>query len=184
MDMVRWPERAIYFVASLFVTPVAFDNALPALCRFFGPVLSCSEAYPWDRSDYYREEMGAPLIRRFVFFSKVSDTSVLAQAKDAVQAIEDGLSQDGRRTINLDPGYLTLAKVVLASRKNYSHRICIRAGVFAELELYCEGGRFRPMPYTYYDYREDRCLKIFNGARQRFKNILKESDLTPSAEGG
>lgn len=181
MIAARWPERAIYFVACLFVSRHSFDEALAGLCRSFGPVLFCSDSYAWTRSDYYNEEMGAPLLRRFVFFSRVSDTTRLVQAKGCARAVEECLSADGRRTINLDPGYLTLAKVVLASRKNYSHRICIGEGVFAELELYCEAGGFRPLSYTYFDYREERCLKIFNGARQQFKKLLQETDFNPAA---
>lgn len=184
MTVVRWPEHALYFVGALFVSPEAFDAALPDLCRSFGSVLCCSDPYPWDRSAYYLDEMGGPLQRRFVFFGPPGDTSGLVQAKHATVAIEQRLSVGEKRKINLDPGYVTLAKVVLASRKNYSHRIHIGDRVFAEVELYCEAGGFKPLPYTYFDYREAHCIGIFDSVRQRLKRLLKERDLNPAPEAG
>ena len=90
--------------------------------------------------------------------------------------IEKTFSLDGRRQINIDPGYVTLAKVVLSSKKNYSHRIYLGKGVYGELELFYKDGRFNPLPYTYYDYRDDTVLPIFLKARDLLKGILKAGE--------
>jgi len=181
MGVARRPEYCLFFVATLFSSPDTLESALKELHPAFGPVLFTTDPFPWDVSDYYAPELGSPLRRSFVFFAPVVETSGLAEAKVITCGIEDGLAMAGKRRVNLDPGYVTLAKVVLASRKNYSHRINLGRGVFAELELYCEAGGFRPLPYTYLDYRDARNIAIFNDARLRLKNILKQgrTGLTP-----
>ncbi len=173
------PENALFFVGSLFVDETIFDASIDELKVVFGPILFISDACPWDASDYYQEELGSPLLRRFAFFSDVADTAGLVRAKHSVSRIEDRLSCNGKRRINLDPGYLTLAKVVLASWKNYSHRICLGSGVYAELELFCEDGCFKPLPYTYRDYRDSRSIRMFNSARAGLKKILKARQALP-----
>jgi hypothetical protein len=87
--------------------------------------------------------------------------------------MEKKYSVNDSRLINLDPGYLTLAKTVLASRKNYSHRINLGKGIFAELELFFRHGQFNPMPYTYADYRDKRFLGFFTTARELLKKSLE-----------
>ena len=86
--------------------------------------------------------------------------------------VEEMFSMEGIRKINIDPGYMTLAKVVLASRKNYSHRIYLGRGVFAEVELFYKDGIFNAMPYTYPDYRDDAFLRIFAAARSLLKKNI------------
>jgi hypothetical protein len=83
--------------------------------------------------------------------------------------IEYQLSEHEKRTVNLDPGYLTLAKVVLASTKNYSHRIFIGKGIYAEVTLIYKKGQYRPHLFTYMDYASDTVRGIFEQARDFLK---------------
>jgi hypothetical protein len=171
----RRSEEAVIFIASLYSSPDIFAAAIPFLRKRFGEVFYESPCLSWDYSSYYAEEMGSPLHRSFLFFDQVLDPTALVEAKLAAGELEDVFSLNGRRQINLDPGYLTLAKVVLASSKNYSHRIYLGSGVFCELELFYEKGRFIPLPYTYFDYRDGDCLAVFSNARKLFKQKLERS---------
>jgi len=120
----------------------------------------------WDYSDYYRDEMGSPLRRSFIFFRQAIDAGRLADIKLITNDIECRLSTSGKRNINLDPGYLTLAKVVLASTKNYSHRIYIGKGIYAEITLIFREGEYRPHLFTYADYASETVRAIFEKGRQ------------------
>jgi hypothetical protein len=168
----NYPEDAVIFIASLYSLKEVFNAASPVLQDLFGPIYYESPPLPWNYSVYYDGELGTPLYRHFMFFERIADPVSLVEAKLAVLEIENGLSLRGKRRINLDPGYMTLAKVVLASRKNYSHRIYLGRGVFCELELYYQEGRFNPLPYTYFDYRDDLFLKFFTKARVLLKKRL------------
>jgi len=168
----NFPEDAVIFIASLFSSQEVFNTATSKLQELFGWVYYQSPSLPWNFSTYYDGELGVPLYRRFIFFERVVDPASLVDAKLAVREIEKELSINGKRRINLDPGYMSLAKVVLASRKNYSHRIYLGKGVFCELELFYQEGKFNPLPYTYLDYRDDSFIAHFRKARTLLKTRL------------
>lgn len=165
----NYPEQAVIFIASLYSSHEIFNAAIPKLQDLFGSIYYESPPLTWNYSSYYEDEMGTPLYRHFTFFDSIADPASLVEAKLALMEIENGFSRNGKRRINLDPGYMTLAKVVLASRKNYSHRIYLGRGVFCELELFYQHGRFNPLPYTYFDYKDDSFLKFFTKARVLLK---------------
>jgi hypothetical protein len=178
-DMRRnYPEDAVIFIASLFSSREIFDAAFAKLRDLFGRAYYQSPLLPWNYSSYYNTELGAPLLRNFIFFEPIIDTESLVEAKLSVLEVEKKLTVDGKRRINLDPGYMSLAKVVLASRKNYSHRIYLGKGVFCELELFYQAGRFNPLPYTYYDYRDDIFLRFFADARGLLKKRLDKKNVS------
>jgi hypothetical protein len=171
-------EDAVLFVGSLFSSDDIFSAAERDLREAFGMVLFKSPVVQWNYSEYYNSELKPPILRNFLFFKAIVDPPCLVEAKLAVMEMEKKFSVNGRRQVNLDPGYLTLAKTVLASRKNYSHRINLGKGIFAELELFFEHGRFNPMPYTYADYRDKRFLGFFATARELFKKSLEAEQKT------
>jgi Domain of unknown function (DUF4416) len=182
MERVKRREDAILFVGSLFSSEDIFASVQQALTGIFGAVLFKGPALPWNFSGYYNDELQPPILRNFLFFETIIDPPCLVDAKLAALEMERKFSDKGRRLINLDPGYLTLAKVVLASKKNYSHRINLGKGVFAELELFFRNGRFNPMPYTYNDYRDKQFLDIFTWARELLKKSLEQEQ--KKAQGG
>jgi len=114
MRKARFPERALLFIGALYSDPEIFGHTEIILGERFGEIFLISPAMPWDHSSHYRDELGPPINRRFIFFRNLFDTGTLADTKLKTNEIEDTLSQDGKRRINLDPGYITLAKVVLA----------------------------------------------------------------------
>jgi hypothetical protein len=165
-------EEAVLFTGCLFSSKDIYEEALAAIKKRLGNVLLEAPPLPWNHSDYYAEELGIPLFRSFIFFATVIDTSILPEAKLEMMQIEKEFSKGGKRQINIDPGYLSLAKVVLSSRKNYSHRLYLGKLVFAELELIYKDGRFHPLHYTYTDYRNEENIRTFEKAREHLKKVL------------
>ncbi len=165
------PERALLFVATLFSEDEVYRRAREDLVRTFGEASLESECLPWVHSDYYRDELGWPIKRRFLGFSEGFSTESIREAKLLTMELEKRFSVEGRRRINLDPGYVTEAKVVLATTKNYPHRIYLGSGIYAEVTLHYRRGAYRPHEFTYRDYGTPEYLGIFHEMR----NILRES---------
>jgi hypothetical protein len=156
------------FMGALFGGEEVYGASLKKLKKTFGPVLMESPPGRW-KSRYYRDELGPVITRRFVFFENLITQDSIRDIKLGAIALEDEFREGGRRLINLDPGYLTLAKVVLASKKDYSHRIYLGEGIFAETTLYYQGGKFNPHLFTYPDFKEAGNLKMFKDMRKVFR---------------
>ena len=162
-------EKPILFIGVLFSEKNIFDATFTILRKNFGNVLFQSDVDLWQYTDHYHKELGIPIFRNFIFFEKIIDPSLLAEIKLLTNDIESFFSVSGKRKINLDPGYITLAKVVLASTKNYSHRIYLGKGIYAELALLYKNRQFIAMPYTYNDYKDIRYLNMFMKVRDFLK---------------
>lgn len=136
------------------------DAAAEELGRTFGPIDHTSETMDFDFTNYYDEQMGAPLVRRFVAFAEPVRADALVEAKRRTNAIEGDFARrfggEVARPINLDPGFVEPSKLVLASMKNFSHRIYLGRGVYAEVTLMYRKGRWHPLPWTFPDYASGR----------------------------
>jgi hypothetical protein len=130
--------------------PEWLNAAADRLVEAFGPVELASETWPHAFTDYYAAQMGTELLRRFVAFSRRIDPGELAAIKRRTNAIEAELAArlgaPVPRPVNLDPGYVAPSKLVLASCKDYSHRLYLGDGVYGELTLIFEHGAWRAMP--------------------------------------
>ncbi len=165
------PEKALLFLALLFAAKEIIDVSLPILGEHFGDILFETPEAAWSHSHYYDKELGTPVIRRFIFFRSLFDAARLPEIKLQTNSLEDAFSREGKRRINIDPGYITSSKVVLASAKDYSHRLYLGRGIYGEVALYFQGNRFHPMPYTYQDYREPGGVDMFEKARRELKKL-------------
>ena len=87
--------------------------------------------------------------------------------------VEKRLSQNNKRSVNIDPGYITPGKLVLLTTKNYSHRVYIRSGIYAEVALYFKNGRFQPWSWSYPDYRTDGYGIFFKRVRGLYMEQIK-----------
>jgi hypothetical protein len=155
-----------------------FDEALGPLVDAFGAVDVVSEIMDFDFTHYYDEQMGVPLYRRFVAFAEPAAADVLLRAKLTTNAIEADFAarhRDGPpRPINLDPGYVEPSKLVLASTKNFSHRIYLGGGVYAELTLMYRKGAWEALPWTFPDFASPRYHAFLTAAREALRRQLRE----------
>ena len=159
-------EPSFLFVGTLYSKKEPFITAREKLTGLFGGIAMESPDMDFNRSDYYRDELGWPITRTFIFFRDRIDPLELSEIKLATNNIENQLASEGRRNINIDPGYLTPSKVVLASTKNYSHRIYIGKGIYAEVTLVYMNGKYQPHIFTYPDYSSGEYMCIFEDARK------------------
>ena len=172
MGTVKPQEPALLFVSTLHRDSDAFDRSKEILENNFGVILYAGLPLPWDYSAYYKNEIGWPLFRQIIFFKNIIDPAFLVDTKLKTKEIESVLSLDGKRCINLDPGYLTLSKVVLASTKNYAHRLYLGKGIYGEITLIFKDGTYTPHIFTYRDYQDKSHVHIFMQARELLKKML------------
>jgi Domain of unknown function (DUF4416) len=163
------PESAVLFTGLLYQKAANLDSARDILKRPFGDIFLETPPLPWDWSDYYAEELGSAIVRVFLFFKNPFSQERIPEIKLITNGVEDQLSAGRRRNINIDPGYLTLSKVVLASTKNYAHRIYMGRGIYAETTLVFRDGRYQPHLFTYRDYASETYREIFARAREFLK---------------
>jgi hypothetical protein len=165
MAAPRFPEKALLLVGALFSYESVYYETLHLLEQAFGEAVMETPKVKWGPSLYYRDELGDEIYRRFVFFKDLIPQDALAPIKLATNEIENKFSENGKRKINLDPGYITPAKLVLASTKDYSHRIYLKDGIYAEVTLMFQNGCFVPHVNTYNDYKDEKFVRFFHVAR-------------------
>lgn len=125
---------------------------------------------PFDFTNYYTAELGSPLIRRWVCLAGLFVPERLADIKRRTCIIESRLSDNaGRRRVNIDPGILTLHSLILASHKDYAHRVPLGQGTYAEITLLFRNGRWHPLQWTYPDYRSAACHEWLTSCRELLK---------------
>ncbi len=156
----------------------AIARAVERLISDFGPADCGSPLMPFEFTGYYREEMGDHLLRKWLSFKRLQERGYLPTAKHLTLQIESHLTRSGRRTVNIDPGYVDEAQVVLATTKNFSHRIYIGMGYYAEVTLVYKHKTFRPLEWTYPDYKSPRGLEFFTKARAVYHAALRSGDET------
>jgi hypothetical protein len=152
------------------------QRALIDLRTEFGDIDYQSAALEFNYTDYYFKEMGEPLFRAFVSFEKLIDPAELSVIKVYTNSLEDRYSPAGseRRVINIDPGYLNATAYILATSKNYSHRIYIGRGIFAQQELLFEKKRITTLDWTYPDYRSVDYQDILRKIRQIYLKQIQD----------
>ena len=155
-----------------------------ALQAQLGPVDMVSPWLNFDFTTYYEKEMGASLSRRLVVFKTLMEQDQLPSIKRMTNDIEARYLQKGKRRVNIDPGYLLPERLVLATGKNFTHRIYIGQQIYADLTLIYQKGAFRTLPWTYPDYA-DRCLIDFlTLVRNKYMLDLKQAGNSRIAESG
>ncbi len=118
---------------------------------------------------YYEAEMGPQVNKLFAAFQTLISPESLVELKIKTNKIEQQFLNEGKRTVNIDPGYLTAAKVVLATTKDYSHRLYLGKGIYGDLHLTYSKKSFQTLPWTYPDYRQKLALNFFNDLRTLFR---------------
>ena len=150
------------FAAITFSDETQLDSVLSLLSENFGKIDLQTDLFSFDSfTDYYQAEMGRNLKKILISFEDSIPVSFLPKMKIKTNALENQFLQDKRRRVNIDPGYLTLAKVVLATTKDYIHRLYLIDGIYGDLHLSFKDGQYRPQAWTYPDYRQHEVQAFF-----------------------
>lgn len=176
MGTANLPQVVKLFVGLISGRPFLFEEAAKALLDLFGPIEIFSPFYPWNHTDYYQDELGGDLKRQFLFFQRSISPDLLSEIKEKTNELEQRwamVTASGLlRPINLDPGYLTQSKVVLATTKDFAHRVYLSKGIYAEVTLIYRGRSFEPLSHTYPDFRTKEYIELFNAVRESFMKSL------------
>ncbi|HIE43995.1 MAG TPA: DUF4416 family protein [Candidatus Omnitrophica bacterium] len=149
-----------------------FSEIEGELQKLWGAIDFKGPPFLFNHTDYYEQEMGTNLRKEFISFQNLINPESLASIKLTTNQLEERYSEEGGRIINIDPGYISSSKLVLASTKNYYHRIYLGGGIYAEVTLFFKKGTFKPLPWTYPDYRTDESISIFNRIREIYRKQL------------
>jgi hypothetical protein len=172
MGEINKPLPVKLFVGVLTSIPDIISHVEERLSERFGPIDARSEPFLFDMTRYYDEAMGSPINRYFISFSNLIEPSVISDIKKATNELESAFASKWtsvQRPVNLDPGYLEQSKIVLASTKNFYHRILISDGIYAEVTLHFEAGEWRPFPWTFPDFKSGRYHQFFLDLRDSYR---------------
>jgi hypothetical protein len=171
------PRQVKLIIGVLAANEAALAEAVKAISKKFGKIDLTSEVWPFTQTDYYKDETGPNILRQFVSIEKLIDPGKLAKIKHIANKMEqklaDSLGMRLPRPVNLDPGFIEPSKLILASTKNFSHRIYIGNKMFAEVTLMYEKGRWRNFEYTFPDYRQSCYQDFLSKVRTRLVEQLK-----------
>ncbi|MEW5726055.1 MAG: DUF4416 family protein [Thermodesulfobacteriota bacterium] len=173
MSRLRDPDPVKPVVSVFSARLELIKQSAVRLEELLGPLDFAGPVLVFDQTEYYREEMGWPLFKRLLGAERLVDPGELAGIKIQALRIEEEFSREGRRAVNLDPGYLAMDKLVLATGKSAAHRIYLDRGVWADLTLIYRSGGFKDLPWTYPDYRAPETLTALAGIRKKYLEQLR-----------
>jgi len=167
MSVPREPPQAKLIVGLLFREPAVRDEALGFLFQQFGPPDFLTEPQNFTQTEYYDAEMGPGILRQVCSLLRLVQPDSLPDIKLFTNELETRFSVEGKRQINIDPGILNEERLILATGKNYTHRVYLRSGIYADLTLVYQKGAYRSLPWTYPDYQQPALLHFLGVLRQK-----------------
>ena len=171
------PAQPVKLFFSVFAKEAARLNGTIEILSFaYGQPDFISSIISFDYTNYYCAEMGENLVRRFLTFEKLIRPEELPDIKLATNEIEDKSALNLRRQVNIDPGYISKANLILATGKSYTHRPYLRDGIYADLTLIYQGKKFCSLPWTYPDYADEKQLLMLSKIRAKYLLQLKMQD--------
>jgi len=169
------PPRPAKLIIGLFTNRQDLIHPVAALLvERLGAIDMVSPCFPFDFTHYYEKEMGHSLVRRVLVFKTLIQQDELADIKLLTNDIEMQFSIHDARQVNIDPGYLLLERLVLATGKNFAHRIYIGKNIYADLTLIYHTSGFQSLPWTYPDYAHDDMKLFLTRVRKKYIEDLKD----------
>jgi hypothetical protein len=162
------------FVALTYSPQISLDTVLRRLEDAFSPIDSQSTDFAFSFTQYYQPEMGSGLRKRFASFQHLVLAEMLPEIKLTTNQLEKQFTVSGKRQVNIDPGYVCAAKMVLATTKDYDHRLYLGRGIFGDVHYRFRKGHFHINEWTYPDYQQPEIIRYFEDLRQRYLEQLRE----------
>lgn len=176
MSVLTPPNPAKLVIGCFLKSKELSAPVAEALKDHFGEMDMKSPWMPFDYTRYYEPEMGRPLFRRVFAFKILIGQDDLADIKHVTRGLEDRYLAGGKRRVNIDPGYMLHERFVLASGKNFTHRIYIGKQVYADLTLIYRKGRFESLPWTYPDYADEPMQDFLYKVRGKYTLDLRRAE--------
>jgi hypothetical protein len=174
------PKTVNLIIGVLTSIPELLRQLDKTLEEYFGPIDLRSDILPFGFTDYYNEEMGKGIQRQFYSFEKLIMPDEIATIKVQTNRIEEFIASSKKysvqRPINIDPGYMNESRLILASTKDFSHRIYLRDGIYAEVTLNYRRGRYESFPWTFPDYKSSDYQNFFLMVRELYVKKLKRKE--------
>jgi hypothetical protein len=186
MARIQKPPPGRVILSIIFASLDALADALKVVEKRFGPVQYETIEIPCSDASLYGEEMGDRLSRRLFSFERLVSRDSLVEIKAACHKIEplfaDHVGDYLFRTVNIDPGIISVDNLVMASHRGYNHRIYLKDGVFAEVALVYSEERFKRLPWTHPDFCHDDAIDFFLRVRNSFESNAEsiQSEIVPS----
>jgi len=174
MGKPKEPKPVKLFMSLIASEDEFFHQGVKDLGLDFGEIDFTSERLPFGFTDYYAQEMGENLFRHFITFKNLISITLLPDVKHSTNRLEEKYATPvGKRRLNIDPGYICLEHVILATTKGYAHRPYLKEGIYADLTLIYRNKSFQALEWTYPDYRQEEVIGLFNLLRKRYVEDLK-----------
>lgn len=182
MGTITIPQPVKAIIGVLTPEPCLLPTVYGKLTDRLGPIDFASELMPFTSTGYYENEMGPGIQRQFISFKRLMDAGTLAEVKLFTNQVEQVFTskkaEREARRVNLDVGYLCMAKLVLATTKDNAHRIYLRDGIYAEITLRFYRKTFQPWEWSYPDYRLPTYIAIFNQIRKIYRKQLANEEIS------
>ncbi|MDO4576247.1 MAG: DUF4416 family protein [Planctomycetia bacterium] len=175
MGTIHQPPLVLPITAVFTRFPASLEWVKEKITANWGKIVLESPAYPFEQTGYYDATMGTGLRKIFYAMEPAMEASRLVEMKHQSNAWEDAYAecfpQDVSRPVNIDPGYIDLGKLVLASSKDFAHRIYMADGIYAEITLFFRRGKWCGHDFTFPDYRAETYHPFFDQCRQRLAQL-------------
>lgn len=177
MGDIRPPAPVLLILAAFSRYTDALDWTLQHAVEHWGPIALATDYFAFEDTSYYQRSMGSGLRKTLVAFERLVDPAVLVEVKHQTNHWEEAYRAVANwpeaRPLNLDPGYLTAAKLVLATTKDRDHRLYLDRGIYAEVTLHFRRGMgWQPRDWTYPDYRRAAYHEFFTRCRTYLRERL------------
>jgi len=176
MSQPTAPQAAKLIIGIFTNDRQQFNPVLEGLTNLFGDIDLISPWLPFDYTSYYEKEMGPGLMRRMTAFKPLIEQNGLSTIKLKTNAIEREFSKDQKRRVNIDPGFMLRERFVLATGKNFAHRIYIGDHIYADLTLIFQKGSFQSLPWTYPDYKATDMQSFLYRVRNKYIKDITETE--------
>ena len=182
MGTIHDPLQVLPITAIFSRHPQALAWAAEKIRAEWGEVALKSEPFAFEQTHYYDVTMGTSLRKQFLVTLPLMTPDELVERKHQSNAWEELYARefphDEPRPLNIDPGYLDMGKLVLASSKDFAHRIYMARGIYAEITLFYRHGQWCDHPWTFPDYRENTYHPFFHQCRHLLRTHRPHYPLT------